>query len=121
MSQRLVSVYAVRLVDEDVSCESGVPRPRRRPERFRGVFTAEGESPAARTRRAVKVSATDEGTSPPPHRPPGHPRVESLREIYHGAVEWRAGRERGSLNRGVSPIRPSTTRRDGAWACEPNR
>ena len=44
MSHRLVSAYAVRLVDVDVSWVAAVPRPLRRVERFRGIVTTEGNS-----------------------------------------------------------------------------
>src|SRR4051812_32215985 len=48
MSHRLVSAYAVRLVEVDVSCAGAGPRPRRRVDRFLGVFTNDGNV-AART------------------------------------------------------------------------
>ena len=44
MSHRLVSAYAVRLVDVDVSCAEAVPRPRRLVVRFFGVVTNVGIS-----------------------------------------------------------------------------
>src|SRR5438309_1985574 len=39
-SHRLVSAYAVRLVEDEVSCGADVPRPRRRAGRLRGVVTS---------------------------------------------------------------------------------